>query len=69
MSNEYLENLNTLTKELDGSFPLQSDLDQPQMSDRCAIRELIKIQKAQNEILENLVGRMDMKDGHIPGAR
>ena len=59
MSNEYLENLNTLTK----------DLDQPQMSDRCAIRQLIKIQKAQNEILENLVGRMDMKDGHIPGAR
>jgi len=59
MSNEYLENLNTLTKEL----------DQPQMSDRRAIRQLIKIQKAQNEILENLVGRMDMKDGHIPGAR
>ena len=59
MSNEYLENLNTLTKEL----------DQSQMSDRCAIRQLIKIQKAQNEILENLVGRMDMKDGHIPGAR
>ncbi|HUT62584.1 MAG TPA: hypothetical protein VMZ04_01380 [Anaerolineae bacterium] len=59
MANEYLENLNTLTKEL----------DQPQMSDRRAIRQLIKIQKAQNEILENLVGRMDMKDGHIPGAR
>jgi len=59
MSNEYLENLNTLTKEL----------DQSQMSDRCAIGELIKIQKAQNEILENLVGRMDRQEGHIPGAR